>query len=59
MIDDLGGRLGSFDRLEKGCRGDSSGWDRVLGGGAWFGATACRVRSRPELRRIAGQIPRS
>jgi 3'-5' exoribonuclease len=40
MIDNLGGRLGSFDRLEKELPdgSDWSGWDRVLGGGAWFGA---------------------
>src|SRR5215211_3724741 len=40
MIDNLGGRLGSFDRLEKELPSGSnwSGWDRVLGGGAWFGA---------------------
>jgi 3'-5' exoribonuclease len=40
MIDNLGGRLGSFDRLEKELPDGSnwSGWDRVLGGGAWFGA---------------------
>lgn len=42
MIDNLGGRLGSFDRLEKELPDGSSwsGWDRVLGGGAWFGARA-------------------
>ena len=58
MIDNLGGRLGSFDRLEKELPDGSSwsGWDRVLGGGAWFGAareaalalaapTGCRSRS--------------
>ena len=40
MIDNLGGRLGSFDRLQKELPDGSSwsGWDRVLGGGAWFGA---------------------
>jgi 3'-5' exoribonuclease len=40
MIDNLGGRLGSFDRLEKelapGTRWSS--FDRALGGGAYFGA---------------------
>ncbi len=38
MIDNLGGRLGSFDRLEKGLAdGEAwSGFDRALGGGAWF-----------------------
>ena len=38
MIDNLGGRLGSFDRLEKELP-DGSRWspfDRALGGGAWF-----------------------
>ena len=42
MIDNLGGRLGSFDRLEKELPDGSSwsGWDRVLGGGAWFRAKA-------------------
>ena len=42
MIDNLGGRLGSFDRLEKELP-DGSAWssfDRVLGGGAYFGARA-------------------
>jgi 3'-5' exoribonuclease len=40
MIDNLGGRLGSFDRLEKELP-DGSRWspfDRALGGGAWFAA---------------------
>ena len=38
MIDNLGGRLGSFDRLEKGLPQGSqwSGFDRALGGGAFF-----------------------
>jgi 3'-5' exoribonuclease len=38
MIDNLGGRLGSFDRLEKALPEGSrwSGYDRALGGGAWF-----------------------
>jgi 3'-5' exoribonuclease len=38
MIDNLGGRLGSFDRLEKELP-DGSAWsayDRALGGGAYF-----------------------
>ena len=40
MIDNLGGRLGSFDRLEKQLP-DGSAWsayDRALGGGAYFAA---------------------
>jgi len=38
MIDNLGGRLGAFDRLEKALP-DGTRWspfDRALGGGAWF-----------------------
>ena len=41
MIDNLGGRLGSFDRIEKelapGLRW--SNFDRAIGSGAWFGAS--------------------
>jgi 3'-5' exoribonuclease len=40
MADNLGGRLGSFDRLEKELR-DGERWssfDRALGGGAYFAA---------------------
>jgi 3'-5' exoribonuclease len=38
MIDNLGGRLGSFDRLEKELPAGEqwSGYDRALGGGAFF-----------------------
>jgi len=38
MIDNLGGRLGSFDRLERQLRAGEqwSAWDKVLGGGAYF-----------------------
>ena len=40
MIDNLGGRLGSFDRLERQLpAGESwSGFDRALSGSAYFGA---------------------
>jgi len=40
MIDNLGGRLGSFDRLEKELPDGSrwSAYDRALGGGAYFAA---------------------
>jgi len=39
MVDNLGGRLGSFDRLEKVLPDGErwSGFDRALGGGAFFG----------------------
>jgi 3'-5' exoribonuclease len=39
FVDNLGGRLGSFDRLEKALPdgADWSGPDRVLGAGAYFG----------------------
>jgi 3'-5' exoribonuclease len=42
MVDNLGGRLGSFDRLEKALPDGSawSGYDRALGGGAWFASRA-------------------
>jgi 3'-5' exoribonuclease len=42
MIDNLGGRLGSFDRLEKELPDGSrwSGYDRALGSGAYFAARA-------------------
>jgi 3'-5' exoribonuclease len=42
MIDNLGGRLGSFDRLEKALPDGSrwSGYDRALGGGAYFAKVA-------------------
>jgi 3'-5' exoribonuclease len=42
MIDNLGGRLGSFDRLERELP-DGSSWsafDRAIGGGAYFGQRA-------------------
>ena len=38
MIDNLGGRLGSFDRIEKGLQNGEkwSGFDRALAGPAYF-----------------------
>jgi 3'-5' exoribonuclease len=40
MIDNLGGRLGSFDRLEKELPAGAqwSSFDKALGGGAYFAA---------------------
>ena len=48
MIDNLGGRLGSFDRLERELPEGSvwSGFDRVLGGGAYFGGAVAPPLSR-------------
>jgi 3'-5' exoribonuclease len=42
MIDNLGGRLGSFDRREESLPDGTrwSGYDRALGSGAWFAARA-------------------
>ena len=42
FVDNLGGRLGSFDRIEKELP-DGAAWapfDRGIGGGAWFGGAA-------------------
>jgi 3'-5' exoribonuclease len=46
MIDNLGGRLGSFDRLEKALPPGSAwtGYDRALGGSAYFGAAVADER---------------
>jgi 3'-5' exoribonuclease len=49
MIDNLGGRLGSFDRIEKSlAHGECwSGYDRGISGSAYFGerAAAAEVRA--------------
>ncbi len=46
MIDNLGGRLGSFDRLEKELPAGEqwSGYDRALGGGAYFADRSSQER---------------
>jgi len=46
MIDNLGGRLGSFDRLEKELPDGEqwSGYDKALGGGAYFARPALAER---------------
>jgi 3'-5' exoribonuclease len=53
MVDNLGGRLGSFDRLEQElAAGESwSGYDRTLGAGAWFPPT----RPAPSSRRASDE----
>jgi 3'-5' exoribonuclease len=45
-IDNLGGRLGSFDRLEKGLAAGETwtGYDRALGGSAYFGPAVADER---------------
>ena len=45
MIDNLGGRLGSFDRLEKALVPGAawSPFDRAIGGGAYFGPGTARA----------------
>jgi 3'-5' exoribonuclease len=50
MIDNLGGRLGSFDRIEKQLAGDQrwSSFDRALGAGAFFGGRPEPVRQEEE-----------
>jgi 3'-5' exoribonuclease len=47
MIDNLGGRLGSFDRLEKELAEGAtwSSFDRAIGGGAYFGDRAADDRA--------------
>jgi 3'-5' exoribonuclease len=55
MIDNLGGRLGSFDRIEKelapGARWSS--FDRAIGSGAWFSARETAQRSDEPAREAA------
>jgi 3'-5' exoribonuclease len=55
MIDNLGGRLGSFDRLERNLpAGESwSGFDRALSGSAFFGQRAATSPSPADEQRAA------
>jgi 3'-5' exoribonuclease len=50
MIDNLGGRLGSFDRLEKELPAGErwSGFDRAIGAGAYFAASEAPSGGRGE-----------
>ena len=45
MIDNLGGRLGSFDRLEKQLPAGElwSAYDKALGGGAYFASRSSQA----------------
>ena len=54
MIDNLGGRLGSFDRLEKTLAPGQpwSGYDRAVGSGAFFGPVRA-VEAQPAERHAA------
>jgi 3'-5' exoribonuclease len=49
MIDNLGGRLGSFDRIEKALPDGArwSGFDRAISGSAYFGARPAPVPAPP------------
>ena len=55
MIDNLGGRLGSFDRLEKELAPGQrwSSFDRAIGAGRVLRASAAAQRRRPRGRRAA------
>jgi 3'-5' exoribonuclease len=55
MIDNLGGRLGSFDRLEKELpQGQEwSAFDRALGAGAWFGLQLAEPPAPGEQQQLA------
>ena len=46
MIDNLGGKLGSFDRVEKSLASGEqwSGYDKGIGGGAFFAGRADQER---------------
>ncbi|HMD56842.1 MAG TPA: HD domain-containing protein [Solirubrobacteraceae bacterium] len=60
MIDNLGGRLGSFDRLEKELTPGRrwSGFDRAIGGGAFFpGAADPAVPAAPGEPAQPGGLP--
>ncbi|MDP9345288.1 MAG: HD domain-containing protein [Actinomycetota bacterium] len=52
MIDNLGGKLGSFDRLEKGLAPGAAwtGFDRGIGASAYFGPPAAVPAAVPERR---------
>jgi 3'-5' exoribonuclease len=57
MIDNLGGRLGSFDRIEKELAPGASwsAFDRAIGGGAFFGERALAAAGEPERAPAAAE----
>jgi 3'-5' exoribonuclease len=59
FCDNLGGRLGSFDRLEKELPtgADWSGFDRALGSGAFFGPGAGRAATAAQPEDVTGPAP--
>jgi 3'-5' exoribonuclease len=59
MIDNLGGRLGSFDRLEKELAPGKrwSSFDRALGGGAFFADRALAEAVSAEAARVERSAP--
>ena len=61
MIDNLGGRLGSFDRLEKELSPGSSwsAFDRAIGTGAYFAPGATGTAASPLAKRPSAKPPES
>ncbi len=59
FCDNLGGRLGSFDRLEKELPtgADWSSFDRALGGGAFFGPGAGRAAAAAQPEEVTRPAP--
>jgi 3'-5' exoribonuclease len=58
MIDNLGGRLGSFDRVERGLPPGRrwAGFDRAIGAGAFFAERAAADgRAQEQLERLGGK----
>ncbi len=55
MADNLGGRLGSFDRIEKALPAGAqwSSWDKGIGGGAYFAAPLAAAEADADERRAA------
>ena len=55
MADNLGGRLGSFDRIEKALPAGAqwSSWDKGIGGGAYFALPDVSAAAEADERRAA------